>query len=110
MRGLIADTLRDLGVTVLEAADGSAGLNIVQSETALDMLVTDVGLPGLNGRQLAEAARERRPDLPIVLITGYAGSSLDDQLAPGMEVLRKPFALDVLAGKVRQALEAAAVS
>jgi CheY-like chemotaxis protein len=78
----------------------------------MDLLVTDVGLPGLNGRQLADAAREKRPDLPVILITGYAGKALEDgELAPGMEVMRKPFALPALANRVRVLLtEAPSVS
>jgi CheY-like chemotaxis protein len=101
VREMIAKALRDLGCSVLEAEDGPAGLRIVQSHEPVDLLVTDVGLPGLNGRQLADAARERRPGLPVMLITGYAGKALDDAaLAPGMEVLRKPFALDALTARV----------
>lgn len=69
--------------------------------------MTDVGLPGgLNGRQVADAARERRPGLPVLFITGYAGSALEGLLAPGMEVIGKPFALDALAARVRAMLEA----
>jgi PAS domain S-box-containing protein len=111
IRAQIADTLRDCGLTVIEAADGPSGLRIVQSGAQIDLLVTDVGLPGLNGRQLAEAAQARLPGLPVVLITGYAGGLLDDgTLAPGIEVLHKPFALDALTKKVRTALHAAAMT
>ena len=78
----------------------------------MDLLLTDVGLPGLNGRQLADAARELVPSLPVLLITGYAGPALQDwQLAPGMEVVAKPFKLDALvarvAGMLGQGAEAA---
>jgi CheY-like chemotaxis protein len=98
---MIGKVLRELGCTVLEAADGPAGLRIVQSRQPLDLLVTDVGLPGLNGRQLADAARTMRPDLPVLLITGYAGKALEDlALAPGMTVMPKPFTLDALAASV----------
>jgi CheY-like chemotaxis protein len=101
VRVMIADLLRDLGCHVVEAENGHSGLRLVQSVTRLDMLITDVGLPGLNGRQLADAARESRPRLPILLITGYAGRVLDDtELKPGMEVLRKPFLSDALAARV----------
>jgi CheY-like chemotaxis protein len=93
---------------VLEAADGPAALRLLGVGSRVDLLVTDVGLPGgLNGRQVADAARERRPGLPVLFITGYAGSILKDQLAPGMEVIGKPFALDILVTKVRAMLEAA---
>ncbi len=70
VRELIADALRDLGLRVIEAADGPSGLAVVESGVAVDLMLTDVGLPGLNGRQLAEIARQRRPDLPVLLITG----------------------------------------
>ncbi len=101
VRAMIVGLLQDLGCQVLQAADGSAGLRIIQTGQQVDLLVTDVGLPGLNGRQLADAARERRPDLPILLITGYAGRALEDTaLEPGMEVMRKPFALDALRVRV----------
>lgn len=105
VRAMIVDMLQDLGCQVMEAADGNAGLRIIQTGTPVDLLVTDVGLPGLNGRQLADAAREKKPDLPVILITGYAGRALDDNaLEPGMEVLRKPFALDALRVRVRDLL------
>jgi DNA-binding response OmpR family regulator len=81
---------------------------VLHSLEHLDLLVTDVGLPGLNGRQLADAARERRPNLPVLLITGYAGAALTDwQLAPGMEVMGKPFELDALAARVGDLLKQA---
>jgi PAS domain S-box-containing protein len=105
VRAMIVEVLRDLGCRVIEAADGNAGLRIVQSCDQMDLLVTDVGLPGLNGRQLAEAAREGRPGLPVLMVTGYAGKALEDtELAFGMEVMRKPFALDALATRVRTLL------
>jgi len=108
VRAVAAERLRELGYGVLEAADGPAALRLLRSGTHVDMLVTDVGLPGgLNGRQVAEVARERRPGLPVLFITGYAGSALDGQLAPGMEVIGKPFALDALAARVRAMLKAA---
>src|SRR4051812_7678446 len=105
VREMVVRLLRELGCQVLEAEDGPAGLRMVQSGERLDLLVTDVGLPGLNGRQLADAAREKQPELPIILITGYAGKALEDaELAPGMEVMRKPFALRALANRVRARL------
>lgn len=107
VRAMIVEALGDLGCRVIEAEDGNAGLRIVQSAVHIDLLVTDVGLPGLNGRQLADAARERRPDLPVVLITGYAGDALRGfDLPPRMEIIRKPFALDVLTAGVTTLLGA----
>jgi CheY-like chemotaxis protein len=95
---------------VLQAKDGPSGLRIVQSTEPIDLLITDVGLPGLNGRQLADAARQIRPGLYVVLITGYAGKALEEMaLAPGMEVMHKPFAMDALAARVRTLLEATLV-
>jgi CheY-like chemotaxis protein len=99
---MIVAVLRDLGCSVLEAQDGRAGLRIVHSRVQVDLLVTDIGLPGLNGRQLADASREVRPGLPVLLIAGYAGKALDDsEFASGMEVMRKPFPLKHLSARVR---------
>jgi CheY-like chemotaxis protein len=90
---------------VLEAANGSEGLRVLYSREPVDLLITDVGLPGMNGRQLADAAREQRPDLPILLITGYAGAALEHwDLAPGMEVVGKPFRLEALTARVGEML------
>ena len=103
VRSVAAEQLRDLGYEVLEATDGAAALDLLQAGTRVDLLVTDVGLPGgLNGRQVADAARERQPDLPVLFITGFAGSVLKEQLAPGMEVIGKPFALDALTAQVQR--------
>ena len=107
VRAVVAERLREHGYVVLEAGDGSAAMPLLRSEARVDLLVTDVGLPGgLNGRQIADAARERRPGLSVLFITGYAGGALEGQLAPGMQVIGKPFALDALAAKVRMMLEA----
>lgn len=105
----IAATLEDLGCDVVQAADGTEGLKALQSDEPFDLLVTDVGLPGVSGRQLAEVARAGRPNLAILFITGYAGKSLDAlQPTPNVEVLRKPFTLDELAAKVLSMLKALA--
>jgi CheY-like chemotaxis protein len=103
------ETLEDLGYDAIEANDGSAGLAVLQSEARVDLLVTDVGLPGLNGRQLAEAARVTRPGLKVLFMTGYAHNAAIGQgtaLDPGMEIMTKPFALDDLAKKIRDMIEA----
>jgi len=111
VRAVVAEHLREFGYTVLDVADGAAALRLLRLGARADVLVTDVGLPGgLNGRQVADAARERRPGLPVLFITGYADGALDGQLAPGMEVIGKPFALDALATRVRAMLEGAPVS
>jgi CheY-like chemotaxis protein len=109
VRSQIADALNEIGHTVLEAGDGTAGLRVLESGQPLDLLITDVGLPGLSGIRLAEAARAWRPNLPILIITGYVGKSLETlRLAPNMEVLRKPFTLDELAARVQALLKGAA--
>jgi CheY-like chemotaxis protein len=104
IRMLIGDTLRDLGYRVIEAADGVEGLAVLHSNQGIDLLVSDVGLPGgLNGRQLADAARVQRPNLKVLFVTGYAENAVlgNGMLEPGMQVMTKPFAMDILASKVR---------
>jgi PAS domain S-box-containing protein len=116
VRNFAAEALRELGYRVVEAADGPAGLTALRG--LLDqpaarppaLLVTDVGLPGgVNGRQLADAARALLPDLPVLLITGYAGDAINGAgaLRPGMEILRKPFELDELGRRMRAMMEGA---
>jgi CheY-like chemotaxis protein len=92
---------------VLEAGDGPAGLRILQSGARIDLLVTDVGLPGgMNGRQMADAARAARPGLKVLFITGYAENALlnNGRLEDGMSILTKPFEIDVLAARIREML------
>ena len=110
VRALAAEALRDRGLEVLEAVDGPSGLALLAGAARVDLLVTDVGLPGLNGRQLADAARERRPTLPVLFITGYAGVALDGGLPPGMAAIAKPFSLDALTEKVEGILATASGS
>ena len=83
-----------------------SAIEVLRSTAKLDMMVTDVGLPGMNGRQLAEAARELRPGLKILFITGYAENKVldPDQLEPGMQVLTKPFALELLMQRIEALL------
>jgi signal transduction histidine kinase len=104
VRMLVAEVLEDLGYTAIEAADGAAGLKVLQSMARIDLLVTDVGLPGgMNGRQVADAARALRPGLKVLFITGYAENAVlgHGHLDPGMHVLTKPFAMEVLASRIR---------
>jgi PAS domain S-box-containing protein len=108
IRHLVDEVLDELGYTVIGAADGAGGLKVLQSGSRIDLLVTDVGLPnGMNGRQLADAARAFRPDLKVLFITGYAENAAvgNGLLEPGMELLTKPFTLDDLTRKVRDMLE-----
>ncbi|PBP62181.1 hybrid sensor histidine kinase/response regulator [Pseudomonas syringae] len=108
VRLLIAELLEDLGYIVLQAERGADALTILQSKAAIDLLITDVGLPGgMNGRQVADAARDVRPDLKILFVTGYAENAAlaHDTLEPGMHVLPKPFAIAELIGRVTELLE-----
>ena len=109
VRMLVADALGDLGYHCLEAGDGVAGLRLLEGDAPVDLLITDVGLPGgLNGRQVADAARRLRPGLKILFITGYAENAVlnHGHIAPGMEVLTKPFAIEELANRVRRLIAA----
>ncbi len=110
IRMLVTETLEELGYAAIEACDGPSALRILQGDDRIDLLVTDVGLPGLNGRQLADAARVPRPSLPVLFITGYAHNAAigNGALEPGMEIVTKPFALDTLASKIRSMIEAGA--
>jgi PAS domain S-box-containing protein len=108
LRDIIEEILGDAGYRVLMAHDGPGGLQILDSDARVDLLVTDVGLPGgLNGRQVADAARLRRPDLKVLFITGYADTAVvgNGRLDPGMEVMTKPFEIGALANKVRALLD-----
>jgi PAS domain S-box-containing protein len=103
VRAIIVELLRELGYRVIAPRDTDEALRIIASGQTLDLLVTDVGLPGLNGRQLAEIARQSRPVLPVLFITGYAAGAArrSDMLGPGMDMISKPFAVEALAEKVR---------
>jgi signal transduction histidine kinase len=109
VRMLVTDLLDELGYGSIEACDGASGLEILQSSTRIDLLVTDVGLPGgINGRQMADAARTRRPDLKVLFITGYAENAVlsHGHLEHGMQILTKPFSLDTLASRIADLLGA----
>ncbi|WP_431311044.1 PAS domain-containing protein [Methylobacterium nigriterrae] len=107
VRDLIVEVLADLGYRALEAQDGPSGLKVLQSRERIDLLVTDVGLPGLNGRQLADQARETRPELKVLFITGYAENAMfgNGQLDPGMQMITKPFPVEALATRIRAMIE-----
>ncbi|WNV07110.1 PAS domain-containing protein [Tardiphaga sp. 709] len=103
VRSVIVDMLQDEGYRVLEAVDGPSGLRVLRETPNIDLLVTDIGLPGMNGRQLADQAREARPDLKILFITGYSESVVMAKgfLLPGMEMITKPFDLDHFLQRIR---------
>ncbi|WLH59663.1 response regulator [Pseudomonas sp. FP2294] len=104
VRVLVSQVLSELGYAFVEAADADSALPIIESSQRIDLLISDVGLPGMNGRQLAEIGRQIRPDLKVLFITGYAehaavrGGFLD----PGMQLITKPFTFDLLTAKVRE--------
>ncbi|MFY0573667.1 ATP-binding protein [Cystobacter fuscus] len=106
VRMLVVEVLGDLGYRVLEASRAEEGLPLLQSSRRIDLLVSDIGLPGMDGRRMAELARQHRPRLKVLFITGYAAKAAvrGEFLAPGMDMLTKPFALDVLANKIREML------
>ncbi|MET3455841.1 response regulator [Pseudomonas kilonensis] len=107
VRVLVSAVLSELGYAFVEAADANGALPILQSGQRIDLLISDVGLPGMNGRQLAEIGRQVRPELRVLFITGYAehaavrGGFLD----PGMQMITKPFTFDLLTAKVREMIK-----
>ena len=104
VRVLVSQVLSELGYAFVEAGDADSALPIIESSQRIDLMISDVGLPGMNGRQLAEIGRQIRPDLKVLFITGYAehaavrGGFLD----PGMQLITKPFTFDLLTSKVRE--------
>jgi len=108
IRMLIAEVLNEAGYIAIEAADGPSALRILQSKARIDLLITDVGLPGgINGRQVADAGRLARPGLKVLFITGYAENAAvgNGHLEPGMQVMTKPFKMESLARRIREIVE-----
>jgi signal transduction histidine kinase/CheY-like chemotaxis protein len=108
IRMLIGDTLTELGYRGIEAADAATGLKVLESDVNIDLLITDVGLPGgMNGKDMADAARGKRPKLKVLFITGYAENAAitNGHLEPGMQVMSKPFSMDKLATRIRSIIE-----
>jgi PAS domain S-box-containing protein len=107
IRALISEVLEEEGYSVIEASDGPNALKVLQSNMPIDVLVSDVGLPGnLNGRQVADAAKQRRPGLEVLLMTGYAERAAvgTKSLAPGMHILAKPFSMEMLVSEIEALL------
>jgi signal transduction histidine kinase/ActR/RegA family two-component response regulator len=111
VRHMTVDSLRELGYTIVQASDGEQALEILAIQPRIDMLFTDIVMPGINGRELADRARETDPDLKILYTTGYTRNAIvhNGMLDPGLSFLAKPFTLDQLAMKVRQVLDAGRV-
>lgn len=108
VRDYTVGCLRELGYTVREAADAISALQILDHDPKVDLLFTDLGLPGgIDGRILSERARGLRPSLRVVITTAYAGTSLihDGRLDPGVELLSKPFSFEALAVRIHQVLD-----
>jgi DNA-binding response OmpR family regulator len=104
VRMLIIDVLEELEFTVLEAADAEKALEVVKNtDNQIDLMMTDVGLPDMDGKQLAVKVRELRPTLPILFASGYADSM---DVSAGMQVIAKPFSIDQLRDKVKSMLPA----
>ena len=106
IRLLLSDLLRELGYRAMIVEDGRQAIPILRSEARIDLLISDVGLPGVNGRELAEIGRASRPDLPVLFMTGYAehAATRGGFLAPGMDMIAKPFPLEAMAAKIRAVL------
>jgi nitrogen-specific signal transduction histidine kinase/CheY-like chemotaxis protein len=102
VRLLICEVLADLSYEAVEASNADAAIPIIASPRAIDLLISDVGLPGMNGRQLAEVARQHRPELPVIFVTGYAqnATAKAEFLGSNMAMIGKPFAVEVLAEKI----------
>ena len=107
VRDLVVEVLGELGYRTVEAQDGLSGLEVVRSNARIDLLVTDVGLPGLNGRLLADQARSLRPGLKVLFMTGYAENALfgGGRLDPDMQMITKPFPVELLAARIREMIE-----
>ncbi|MDO7925568.1 response regulator [Pseudomonas sp. KFB-139] len=108
VRALVSAVLGELGYAFIEAGDARGAVPILESDQRIDLLISDVGLPGMNGRQLAEIARQLRPELKVLFITGYAehAAARSGFLDTGMQMITKPFAFDHLTSKVREMIEA----
>ena len=108
VRMLVVEVVEELGYDVIEAADGASALAAIHANPGIDLLITDVGLPGgMNGRQVADGAIALRPDLKVLFMTGYAENAVigNGQLAPNMALLTKPFPMDALAARIQEILD-----
>ena len=109
VRLVVVEVLNDLGYKSLEAVDGPAALRILKSPQRIDLLITDIGLPEMNGRQVVDLTRGERPDLKVLYMTGYAEMAASgDFLEKGMQIISKPFSMDKLSAKIRDVVEGVA--
>jgi len=104
VRLLICEVLTDLSYRVIEAEDADVAIRVLRDQGKIDLMVSDVGLPGMNGRQLADVARQHRPDLPVLFVTGYAENAATKAsfLGTNMGMIGKPFAVEALASKINE--------
>lgn len=107
VRALTAEGLRDLGYSVIAAESGADALKLIESKPEISLLFTDIVMPHINGRQLADAAHKYRPDLKVLYTTGYTRNAVvhNGTLDPGVRLLGKPFTLEQLARTVRDVLD-----
>ncbi|MET0372054.1 MAG: CHASE3 domain-containing protein [Sphingobium sp.] len=107
VRHMSVDSLRELGYTVVQASDGEQALTMLAVQPRIDMLFTDIVMPGINGRILADRVRQQRPEIKVLYTTGYTRNAIvhNGMLDPGVAFLAKPFTFDQLAVKVRQVLD-----
>lgn len=112
VRMMVSEVLGDAGYQVIEAEDANGALEQLRTDVHIDLVVSDVGLPGMNGRDMADVARMLRPGLPILFITGYAENAATRQefLAEGMALLPKPFSLNDLLNTVGQMLDSSVLA
>lgn len=111
VRMLVRDVLEELGYEAVEAAEPNSAVQLLESDARFDLMISDVGLPGMNGRQLAEIARSHWPDLPILFVTGYAENAAIRAgfLGTNMAMITKPFQMEVLSAKINEMLTAPAI-
>ena len=109
VRSYVVETLGTLGYDVLEAADGENALRLLDEHKTVHLLLTDVVMPGMNGRKLADEAKQRQPALKILYMTGYSRNAIVHQgrLDPGVDLIQKPLSNELLASAVRKVLDAA---
>jgi CheY-like chemotaxis protein len=108
LRAYLADVVRSLGYGVATAANGKLALELLgHAKTRIDLMLTDVVMPGMNGRQLAESAREREPSMKVIYMTGYSRNAVTHhgRLDPGLDVLQKPITQSELAARIRDVLD-----